>query len=119
LFLGSYLRGGALDGVNFKAVEGDLELLPGVKLLKAPGHTPGTQAVAVETARGTVALSGFCAVADNFSPPEKLRKVWPVLTPGVHTDSLAAFNSAVRVKESADIVIPIHDLESASKQQIP
>ncbi len=119
LFLGSYLRGGALDGVKFREVEGDVELLPGVKLLKVPGHSPGTQAVAVETAAGTAVLSGFCAVAANFSPPEKMRKVWPVLTPGVHTDSLAAFASAVRVQEIADIVIPIHDLEFASKQQIP
>ena len=119
LFLGSYLRGGAMDGVNFRQVEGDAELFPGVKVLKVPGHTPGTQAVVVETAAGLAVLSGFCAVADNFSPPENMRKVWPVLTPGVHTDSLAAFTSAVRVQEIADIIIPIHDLESASKQQIP
>jgi N-acyl homoserine lactone hydrolase len=119
LFRGSYLRSEALDGVNFKAVEGDVELLPGVQLLKVPGHSPGSQAVAVETAAGTAILSGFCSVAANFSPPEKMRKVWPVLTPGVHTDSLEAFASAVRVQEKADIVIPIHDIESASKPQIP
>jgi N-acyl homoserine lactone hydrolase len=119
LFLGSYLRGEALDGVHFREVEGDTELLPGVKVVKAPGHSPGTQAVAIETAAGLAVLSGFCAVADNFSPPEKMRKVWPVLTPGVHTDSLAAFASAIRVREIADVIIPIHDMEYASKHQIP
>jgi N-acyl homoserine lactone hydrolase len=119
LFQGSYLRSEALNGVRFKVMEGDVELLPKVRLLKVPGHSPGTQAVSVETAAGTVILSGFCSVAANFSPPEKMQKVWPVLTPGVHTDSIMAFTSAVRVKETADVVIPIHDLEWASKANIP
>jgi glyoxylase-like metal-dependent hydrolase (beta-lactamase superfamily II) len=68
LFLGSYLRKGALDGVNFKEVEGDVEVLPGIKVYKVPGHSPGPQAISVETDKGKAVLSGFCAIRANFSP---------------------------------------------------
>ena len=119
LFLGSYLKGNVLDGVQFKEVEGDVEILQGIQVFKVPGHSPGTQAVSIETDRGRVVLSGFCAIRDNFSPPEKMRGVWPVLTSGVHTHSLEAFASAMRVKDLGDIVIPIHDMEFATKEQIP
>lgn len=119
LFSGSYLRQTLLDGVNFKEVEGDVEVLSGIKVFKVPGHSPGTQAISIQTEKGTVVLSGFCSIKDNFSPPEKMRKVWPVLTPGVHIDCLQAFGSAMRVKEIGDIIIPIHDMEFATKKQIP
>src|ERR1044072_5831412 len=36
-------------GVEYVPVDGELELLPGLRLLPAPGHTPGTQVVVVET----------------------------------------------------------------------
>jgi len=90
-----------------------VELLPGIKVLKVPGHSPGTQAVAVETAAGTAIITGFCAIAENFSPPEDKQNIWPVVAPGVHTDALASFDSAVRVKKMADIVIPVHNMKFA------
>jgi N-acyl homoserine lactone hydrolase len=34
-------------GVEYIAVDGELDLLPGVRLLPAPGHTPGSQVVVV------------------------------------------------------------------------
>jgi glyoxylase-like metal-dependent hydrolase (beta-lactamase superfamily II) len=119
LFFGSYLKSGLLEGVQFKEVEGDVEILHGIQVFKVPGHSPGTQAVSIESDKGCVVLSGFCAIRHNFSPPEKMKNVWPVLTSGVHTDSLQAFASAVRVKELGDIVVPIHDMEFAKKEQIP
>jgi glyoxylase-like metal-dependent hydrolase (beta-lactamase superfamily II) len=42
-------------------IEGDQEVLPGIELLLAPGHTPGLQAVAVNTARGTAIVGSACA----------------------------------------------------------
>jgi len=39
-------------------VNGDLEILPGVKLYKAPGHTLGSQLITVETAKGTMVILG-------------------------------------------------------------
>jgi N-acyl homoserine lactone hydrolase len=49
-------------GVQYVPVDGELELLPGVRLLAAPGHTPGSQIVVVETAEGRQVIAGDTAV---------------------------------------------------------
>jgi N-acyl homoserine lactone hydrolase len=43
-------------------VDGELELLPGVRLLPSPGHTPGTQVVVVETGVRPIVIGGDMAV---------------------------------------------------------
>src|SRR3954453_4196953 len=50
-------------GVRYAPVDGELELLPGLRLLPAPGHTPGTQVVVVETGRRPVVVAGDLAVS--------------------------------------------------------
>ena len=40
------------------AVDGDLELPDGIRLYKTPGHTPGSQSIAVQTERGLRILVG-------------------------------------------------------------
>ena len=42
-----------------------------------------------------------------------------VILPGIHTDLLQAYESAVRVKKMADIIIPIHDPVMTKKARIP
>ena len=42
-------------------VDGDREILPGIELLLSPGHTPGLQTVAVNTAKGTAIVGSDCA----------------------------------------------------------
>jgi N-acyl homoserine lactone hydrolase len=49
-------------GVEYVGVDGELELLPGVRLVPAPGHTPGSQVVVVDTAEGRVVIAGDSAV---------------------------------------------------------
>ena len=49
-------------GVRYVPVEGELELLPGIRLLPAPGHTDGTQVVVVETGARPVVIAGDAAV---------------------------------------------------------
>ncbi len=48
--------------VQYVPVDGELELLPGVRLLPAPGHTPGTHVVVVATAGRPVVIGGDMAV---------------------------------------------------------
>ena len=45
-------------GSTYVTHEGEAELLPGVRLLPAPGHTAGHQVVLVEAAEGPVCLGG-------------------------------------------------------------
>ena len=49
-------------GVRYVPVDGELELLPGVRLLPAPGHTNGTQVVVVETGGRPIVIGGDVAV---------------------------------------------------------
>ncbi|KAB7665887.1 quorum-quenching N-acyl homoserine lactonase AiiA [Bacillus sp. B1-b2] len=37
------------NGLNYRAINGDYELLPGIQLLSTPGHTPGHQSILVTT----------------------------------------------------------------------
>ena len=49
-------------GVTYVPVDGELELLPGVRLVPAPGHTDGTQVVVVETGGRPIVIGGDMAV---------------------------------------------------------
>jgi N-acyl homoserine lactone hydrolase len=49
-------------GLRYVPVDGELELLPGVRLVPAPGHTPGSQIVVVETGERPVVICGDAAV---------------------------------------------------------
>ncbi|WP_460446210.1 MBL fold metallo-hydrolase [Angustibacter aerolatus] len=45
-------------GVEYRPVDGELELLPGLRLVPAPGHTRGSQVVVVQTAEGLEVVAG-------------------------------------------------------------
>src|SRR5512132_1942257 len=49
-------------GVRYVPVDGELELLPGLRLVPAPGHTRGTQVVVIETDGRLVVVGGDVAV---------------------------------------------------------
>src|SRR5262249_30251528 len=50
------------SGVEYVPVDGELELLPGLRLVPAPGHTRGMQVVVVETRGRPVVVGGDVAV---------------------------------------------------------
>jgi N-acyl homoserine lactone hydrolase len=49
-------------GVHYVPVDGEQELLPGIRLLPAPGHTRGTQVVVIGAGRQPTAVAGDVAV---------------------------------------------------------
>ena len=49
-------------GATYVEHEGEAELLPGIRLVPAPGHTDGHQVVVVETGRRPVVVGGDVAV---------------------------------------------------------
>ncbi len=122
MFAGAYQQQ-LFEDLPFEIVDGDVELVPGIRLLLTPGHSPGTQSVAVSTQAGLVVITGFCCTMENFNP--KVNQAWvtdripEVIPPGIHTDMIAAYDSALRVKNMADIIIPMHDPVYAKKTRIP
>lgn len=51
------------DGATYVEHEGEVEVLPGIRLLPAPGHTDGHQVVVVETDADTNVLGGDVATS--------------------------------------------------------
>jgi glyoxylase-like metal-dependent hydrolase (beta-lactamase superfamily II) len=102
-----------LDDSEVVTVEGDAEIVPGIRVILTPGHTPGGQSVAVETEAGTAVITGFCCNSNNFP------NVGPAVTPGVHLNAIEAYESAQRVKELADILVPIHDIDVGRRGKLP
>ena len=43
---------------NLQVIRGEEEMVPGVRLIPTPGHTPGHQALVVDTSAGRVLLAG-------------------------------------------------------------
>ncbi len=58
-------------GVRYVAVDGELELMPGIRLLPAPGHTPGSQVVVVDSGGRPVVIVGDTAVSfEDLDSPQ-------------------------------------------------
>jgi N-acyl homoserine lactone hydrolase len=108
-----------LEGLDFRVIDGDANIVEGVRVLFTPGHTRGGQSVVIDTERGKVIISGLCTIRDNFEPPEPIRNLMPVIPPGIHLDVREAFDSLMRIKQEADIVVPLHDAEFALQSNIP
>ena len=93
--------------------------------MPVPGHSPGCQAVIVETSKGKAVISGFCSIMENFDPPEDVKvtvspfATYPVIAPGIHTNLFQGYDSAMKVKQIADIIIPMHDMDMALMKEIP
>ena len=94
-----------IEGIEFTEIDGDLEILPGLTALFMPGHTVGCLSIRVETGGGSAIITGFCCNSKNF--PEN----GPAVCPGVHLDARDAWQSIQKVKESGNIILPMHDLE--------
>ena len=106
------------ESSDFEVIEGEKEIVPGINVVPVPGHSPGSQAVLVDLENKKAALTGFCCVLENFEPPEKVRKVWPVIPIGVSVNSLEAYDSMLKLKGMADLIIPMHSMEYAEKESI-
>jgi N-acyl homoserine lactone hydrolase len=52
-------------GVRYESVDGEFELLPGVRVVPAPGHTRGSQVVVVETGEGPIVIVGDTAITSE------------------------------------------------------
>jgi glyoxylase-like metal-dependent hydrolase (beta-lactamase superfamily II) len=47
-----------LKTTNLTLIDGDMDVVDGIRVFQTPGHTPGSQSVAVNTKKGVVALVG-------------------------------------------------------------
>jgi glyoxylase-like metal-dependent hydrolase (beta-lactamase superfamily II) len=102
-----------LDENDVVVVEGDQEIVDGIQVLLTPGHTVGGQSIVVNTRQGKAVITGFCCNEQNF--PEQ----GPLVVPGVHINVIDAYESIRKVKEVADIILPLDDLSIGRRKNIP
>ena len=102
-----------LDDVKVNQVQGDTTILDGIDLIYSPGHSVGGQSVAVNTSQGKAIITGFCCNDRNFP------STGPAIAPGVHIDLTEAYDSIQKIKQMADILLPLHDPAVGRQKCIP
>jgi glyoxylase-like metal-dependent hydrolase (beta-lactamase superfamily II) len=95
------------------AIDGDTEVVPGVKAIALPGHTPGFQGVAVETEQGRHLIAG-----DAVGLYECMETV-PYIPSGLYNNLDEYYRSLARIYEMADVVLPGHDPRVFEKDSYP
>lgn len=98
------------EGLNYKIVDGDIEIMHGIEALLTPGHSPGGQSIQVQTKQGKAVITGFCSQLSTFEQTPAMKTMGlEVSACGLHLDCREAYDSVLRVKKIADIVVPLHD----------
>ncbi|GLI53028.1 N-acyl homoserine lactonase family protein [Thermodesulfovibrio yellowstonii] len=98
----------------------DTEILPGIKMIHTPAHTPGGMSILIDTEKGKALITGFCVIEENLNPPPKILGMgMEVIPPGTLVNSYEAYDILLKVKEIAEIVIPLHEPKYAFIESIP
>ncbi len=100
-------------------LEGDTDLLAGIRLIHTPVHTKGGMTVLVDTEKGKAAITGFCVINDNFRPPVEIKAMeMDVIPPGTHVNVYEAYDIMQEVRNMAEILLPLHEPEFAAVETI-
>ncbi|MBW1772598.1 MAG: N-acyl homoserine lactonase family protein [Deltaproteobacteria bacterium] len=96
-------------------VTGNMEIVPGIHVIHTPAHTEGGLTVQIDTPEGKAVITGFCVIMENFFPPKQITAMeMEVIPPGTSVNTYEAYDILRKVKEMADILIPLHEPRFAS-----
>lgn len=105
---------------QIRTIAGDREILPGIDVIHTPAHTDGGLSVAVDTAKGRAIITGFCVIMENFEPPIEIKAMeMAVIPPGTHVSTYESYDIMLKIKEMADILLPLHEPAFAGIKEIP
>ena len=108
------------DNGQIRPIRQDMEIVPGISVMHTPVHTPGGMTVFIDTDKGTAAITGFCVIDENFDPPIEIRAMeMDVIPPGTHVNTYDAYDIMLKVKQMADLIIPLHEPRFASIETLP
>lgn len=86
---------------NLETVRGEHQVAPGVTVIPAPGHTPGSQAILVNTSAGV-----YCIAGDAVMVFENLSEDIP---PGYHVDVDRSLDTLDCLRSRSTHILPSHD----------
>jgi glyoxylase-like metal-dependent hydrolase (beta-lactamase superfamily II) len=106
-FVGAYLPHMVerLDGDlknRLKIIDGDAEILPGLKVLRMGGHTPGLQSVLLPTKHS----SRTCLTSDLCFHYRNIEEDIPI---GLFSNLIEVYEGMARCRELSDFIVPNHD----------
>lgn len=105
-----------LKGFNFQLLDGDREIAPGLQVILTPGHSPGSQAVLVQTAKGLYVIAGdTIPTFENMEVPDD-EPFWPS---GLYVDLREYYQSLDRLKGLGGFVLPSHDMKVLNQTEYP
>ncbi len=90
----------------FELLTGDAEIVPGIRVVLTPGHSPGSQAVLVDTEAGLYIIAGDSithyvnmdvAAGDSFCPN------------AIYVDLRDFYRSLDRLRDLGGVILPGHD----------
>jgi glyoxylase-like metal-dependent hydrolase (beta-lactamase superfamily II) len=99
------------EGIPVKTVQGESEIMPGVRVFETPGHSPGHQSVEVDTKNGSYICCGDSIfIIDNIRPLPDIE--YNITPPGRFADIIATWKSIELQKKRAareDLILPCHE----------
>ena len=104
---------------QIKILTKDTEIVPGIKCMHTPVHTDGGMSIIIDTLEGLAVITGFCVINENFNPPIEIKAMeMEVIPPGTHVNVYESYDIMLKIKEMADILLPLHEPEFASMDTI-
>lgn len=99
------------EGLPFELLDGDEEVMKGIRVLLTPGHSPGHQAVEVDTKDGTYILAGDAIfLLDNLKPIPEIH--YDITPTSRFADIISWWKSVEKMKERVTdekLILPSHE----------
>ncbi len=98
----------AFSNIKFELIDGDQDIMDGIKVLSTPGHSPGHQAVLVETKHSNCVIAGDAFLCFENLEPNKDKQLDFTLI-GRYMDVEKTWQSMIKIKNASNIILPGHD----------
>jgi glyoxylase-like metal-dependent hydrolase (beta-lactamase superfamily II) len=99
------------EGLKINLVEGETEIIPGVRVFETPGHSIGHQAIEVDTNSGKYIIAGDAVfILDNLKPIPELQ--YNITPPNRYANIIETWQSIEKIKnraENEESILTCHD----------
>lgn len=98
---------------QYKLVDGDVNLFPGIDLIFLPGHTPGFQGVLVDTEQGKYLIASDCLGTFKNWEGDSVHKHIPS---AIHVNLWECYDTYRKIEKICDHILPGHDARVFEKE---
>ena len=101
---------------RIQTLEGETEVVPGINIVLLPGHTPGSQGVVVETAKGSWVITGdTIPLYENWDKDHVLKRI----PGGIYQNLYDYFDTLKKLGIYGDCILPGHEGKVLEKKVYP